>query len=134
MKKLLLITVVLVSGLLLSVKSDGQDKKKTGDVYNQAEVMPVFPGGEEALRTYLASNVNYPDDAKKEGVQGKVFVNFIIDEAGKVGNVKVLKGVSPSIDKEAVRVVAGMPDWTPGKEKGKNVKVQFTIPIQFALK
>ncbi len=134
MKKFVFILIVLVSGLLFIVQSNGQEQKKSGDVFIQVDEMPVFPGGEDALRTYIAGNVKYPDVAKKEGIAGKVIVTFVIDESGKVTDVKVVRGVHKLLDEESVRVVSGMPAWQPGKEKGKAVKVQYTIPIQFALK
>ena len=134
MKKYGLFLVVLISGFFLTFSSVGQETKKSGDVYFQAEEMPVFPGGESAFRNYIVENVKYPDEAKKAGISGKVFVSFIIDEKGNVTDVKVLKSVNPLLDKESVRVISGMPAWQPGKEKGKAVKVQYTVPVQFALK
>ncbi len=103
-------------------------------VYDKVEQMPEFPGGEYALRKYVAGEVNYPADAKKAGIQGKVFVSFIVSKEGDVTNVKIARSASPSLDKEAQRVIEGMPKWTPGKEKGVNVAVQYTMPINFALK
>jgi TonB family protein len=103
-------------------------------VFMVVEEMPEFPGGEVALRTYIAGAVNYPEDAKKAGIQGKVFISFVVDKAGKVIDAKIARGASPSLDKEALRVIESMPAWKPGKQKGVNVAVQYTMPIQFALK
>jgi TonB family protein len=111
--------------------SKGPDKN---GVYNTVEEMPSFQGGDAALRDYIIKNVVYPDDAKKAGIQGKVYVSFVVDEKGAVTDVKVIKSASPSLDKEAFRVMSAMPKWNPGKEKGKAVKVQFTMPVNFALK
>ena len=93
--------------------------------------MPVFPGGDQEMRKFLALNVRYPVDAMQNGKKGKVYVNFVIDELGKVNNITVLKGVYPSLDAEAMRVVEIMPDWKPGLLDGKPVKVGYTVPITF---
>ena len=95
--------------------------------------MPVFPGGEEALMKFIINEVKYPDDAKKAGIQGKVFVNFIVNKEGNIVHPKITRGVSPSLDKEALRVINKMPQWTPGKNKGETVSVRFTMPIMFKL-
>jgi len=95
--------------------------------------MPEYPGGETALMNDLIGAIKYPEEAKKNGVQGKVFVSFVVDEQGKVTNAKIERGVEASLDKESLRVVNGLKTWKPGKEKGKAVKVAFTIPINYAL-
>jgi protein TonB len=95
--------------------------------------MPEYPGGETALMNDLIGEIKYPEEAKKNGVQGKVFVSFVVDEQGKVTNAKIERGVEASLDKESLRVVNGLKTWKPGKEKGKAVKVAFTIPINYAL-
>lgn len=107
----------------------------TGDkVCEKADVMPQFVGGNEAMTNFLINNVKYPEKAKKAGKTGKVYVSFIVDVKGKVSNVKVVKSVDPELDAEAVRCVSLMPDWTPGKDKGKAVSVQLILPINFQLK
>ncbi len=107
---------------------------KEDSVFIVVDQMPKFPGGEVALRQFIARGITYPDDAKKAGIQGKVIVKFVVDKKGNVVNSKIFSGVSPSIDKEALRVINTMPKWEPGKNKGKTVAVQYTMPIQFALK
>jgi protein TonB len=97
------------------------------------EEKPEFPGGEAEMMKWIASNVKYPEIAKENGVTGKVFIQFVINKDGKVVNVEVLRGVDPYLDKEAVRVVSSMPSWTPGKQRGKTVKVSFQLPINFKL-
>ena len=92
--------------------------------------MPEFKGGMDALIKYMGTNIKYPKETKKEGV---VHVSFIVDEKGNVTNAEVIKKVAPELDKEALRVVKIMPKWTPGKDKGKNVKVKMTLPISFKL-
>ncbi len=116
-----------------TARKEAAQLKKNGDVYYIAEEMPEFPGGEQALRNFLANALNYPEEAKKKGLSGKVFVSFVIDIDGAVTAAKIERGVDSLLDKEALRVVAGLPKWKPGKEKGEAVKVQFTVPINFAL-
>jgi protein TonB len=112
----------------------------TDDKYNKpdepflfVEEMPEFPGGEKALLNYLAVNVKYPVVAQENGIQGKVYVSFVIDENGHIINVELLRGVDKSLNNEAIRVISSMPKWKPGKQRGKAVKVRFTVPIVFEL-
>jgi protein TonB len=93
------------------------------EIFTIVEDMPSFPGGEEALFKYLAQNIKYPQIAKEAGITGRVFVNFVIDKEGNVTDVKVLRGIGGGCDEEAVRVVKNMPKWSPGKQRGKPVKV-----------
>lgn len=123
------------TGQTKEVPAKAEVKTSTGNtVFTVVEKMPEFPGGEAAVREYIAKSVKYPEDAKKAGIQGKVFVTFVVDKTGKVLDAKIARGASPSLDKEALRVVETMPAWTPGQQHGENVAVQYTIPIQFALK
>lgn len=98
-----------------------------------AEVMPEYPGGKEAMFSYMVESMKYPKSAEKESKEGKVFVSFVIDKSGKVVDVEVAKGFDAQCDAEALRVVKEMPDWTPGKQEGKNVAVKMMLPISFAL-
>ncbi|MDD2306891.1 MAG: M56 family metallopeptidase [Prolixibacteraceae bacterium] len=118
-----------VTGLATQEKSD----KAQDEVFVVVDEMPEYPGGVMALRTFLASNVKYPIEAQKKGIQGKVFVNFVVEKDGTVGLVKIARGVDPSLDAEALRVVKLLTNWKPGKEKGKDVRVSYTVPIQFKL-
>ncbi len=99
------------------------------------EKMPEFPGGQTALMQYLSSNIKYPEECRKMGVEGKVFVKFIVDATGNIINVQVLRGVVDGklLEKEAIRVVQSMPKWKPGTQGGKAVSVYFTLPISFKL-
>jgi len=99
------------------------------------EQMPEFPGGQGALMQYLSSNIKYPEESRKMGVEGKIYVKFIVDKTGSIVNTQVLRGVPDGklLEKEAVRVVQSMPKWTPGKQNGKEVAVYFTLPISFKL-
>ncbi len=110
-------------------ESAPQSKK----VYKSVEQMPMFPGGEMALMKYLQSHINYPPEAAKNDIGGRVIVQFIIDETGQVGEVKVLRHVSEEIDAEAVRVVKTLPKFEPGRQDGEAVSVWYTLPISFKL-
>ena len=102
-------------------------------IFTVVEVMPEFSGGINALMKYLSDNIKYPEEAKKEGIQGRVFVNFVVEKSGKVNNVNVIRGIGGGCDEEAIRVISSMPDWKPGLENGKAVRVDYNIPIKFAL-
>jgi protein TonB len=116
------------------VSSYVEDKYKKTDVpFILVEEMPEFPGGQKALLNYLSTHVNYPEIAQENGIQGKVYVSFVIDENGNIRNVNILRGVDKSLDSESIRVVQSMPKWKPGKQRGKAVKVQFNVPITFEL-
>lgn len=96
--------------------------------------MPQFTGGTDAMFKYLVENIKYPNDAKEKGISGTVFIKFIVDKKGKISNVNLIRGVYPSMDEEALRVVAAMPDWKPGKdENGKAVNVEYALPISYKL-
>ena len=104
-----------------------------GEVFQVVEVDPQFEGGLEALYKYLAENIKYPEQAKSDGIQGRVFVRFVIEADGSVTNAQVLRGIGGGCDEEALRVVEAMPKWTPGMQQGKPVRVQFNLPITFKL-
>ncbi len=113
--------------------SKSEQSKNDDEVFMVVEEMPEYPGGVEALRMFLAQSVKYPMEAVKKGVQGKVYVNFVVEKDGSVGLVKIARGVSPELDAEALRVVKLLNNWVPGKQKGKPVRVSYTVPINFAL-
>jgi TonB family protein len=103
------------------------------NVFNIVEEMPEFPGGELEMRKFIAQRVKYPVIAQDNGIQGKVYVTFVVEKDGSVGRIKIARGVDPSLDAEAMRVVNEMPAWTPGKQRGVNVAVAYTVPIEFVL-
>jgi periplasmic protein TonB len=110
-------------------------KSPDGSVYFVVEEMPDFQGGgQEGFRRYIGENVRYPADAKDEGIEGRVFIQFIVKSDGTVGEAKVVRGVHKTLDQEALRVVLDSPEWKPGKQDGKPVDVAFTFPIIFSLK
>ena len=96
--------------------------------------MPVFPGGDAALLKYLGENTTYPENAKKNKIEGKVILRFCVTEKGSINKISVLQGVNPEIDAEAIRVVSTLPAFIPGKQNGKAVPVWYMVPITFALK
>ena len=112
------------------VEEDVEEEK----IFKIVEDMPQFPGGQQALMKYLAENIKYPAIARDAGIQGTVFVTFVVDENGNVGEVEVLRGIGGGADEEAKRVVRSMPKWKPGKQRGKPVKVQYNLPVRFTLK
>ena len=103
------------------------------EVFRSVEQMPQFPGGEAELMRYLSSHINYPPMAAEDGVQGKVIVQFVVDKTGKVGEVKVVRSVDKDLDREAVRVCASLPKFTPGRQNGRPVSVWYTLPVSFKL-
>lgn len=127
-------------------KADGQDAEKEKPkvinvveyqdeepVFTVVEEMPKFPGGNKALYTYLGESIKYPKVAQEKDIEGTVYVTYVVEKDGTVTHVKILRGVHESLDKEAVRVVKEMPKWEPGKEKGKPVRVQYSLPIKYTL-
>lgn len=110
-----------------------ENQKEPSDVLSIADKMPEFPGGMRKLMEYLANNVKYPVSAQEKNIQGRVIVTFIVEKDGSIVSPKVLYGIDPSLDSEAVRVISGMPKWTPGKNKGEAVSVKYTLPVTFRL-
>lgn len=105
------------------------------EIYEVVDEPATFPGGYEALKKYLSNNIVYPPNAKEAGISGKVFLKFIISKEGQISNVKIMRGIPdcPECDREALRVVKGMPNWIPGKNRGKAVNSAFNLPVQFKL-
>lgn len=118
---------------ILSLKGFTQTIPTASDttVYTVVEQMPEFPGGTTSLFRYLGKNIIYPEKARINGIEGIVFVSFVIGGGGEVSEVAIVKGVSPELDQEALRVVRKMPPWKPGKQSGKPVSVKYQVPIKF---
>ena len=103
-------------------------------VFVVVEKMPEFPGGQQALFKYLSENVKYPVIAQENGIQGRVICQFVVNKDGSIVDVEVVRsGGDPSLDKEAIRVIKSMPKWKPGKQRGKPVRVKYTVPVNFKL-
>ena len=113
--------------------AEGTFEPVQGDVFDVVEEMPQYPGGPQALFEFLSQNVQYPKEAAKAGIQGRVIVTFVVEKDGSICESKVVKSVDPSLDAEALRVINAMPNWKPGKQNGKEVRVKYTVPVAFML-
>lgn len=115
------------------MKEVEEEEIEEEEIFTIVEKMPEFPGGIEALFAYLSKNIKYPAMAKDANIQGKVYITFIVNPKGEIEGVKVLRGIGGGCDEEAVRVVKKMPNWIPGKQRGRPVKVQYNLPVNFIL-
>ena len=129
MKRLIFMSLMATCCLttVLAQKTVVSQKDQKEEPFDVVEDMPAFPGGMEAMIQFISNNIQYPADAQKQKVDGRVLVNFVVEKDGSITEVKVIKPTFPSLDAEAVRVVKAMPKWKP-------VRVQFTMPINFSLK
>jgi protein TonB len=136
MKRLIFMSLMATCCLttVLAQKTVVSQKDQKEEPFDVVEDMPAFPGGMEAMIQFISNNIQYPADAQKQKVDGRVLVNFVVEKDGSITEVKVIKPTFPSLDAEAVRVVKAMPKWKPGYQKGQAVRVQFTMPINFSLK
>jgi TonB family protein len=125
--------IVSVDEMNSSQKKANAVQADTGQVFRIVEKMPQFPGGTKALLHYLSTNIKYPAEARKANIQGRVFIQFVVEKDGSISHVRVLKGIGQGCDKESVAVVKNMPRWIPGKQKGKPVRVEYNLPIKFSL-
>jgi protein TonB len=105
----------------------------TDQIFTVVEEMPAYKGGLEAMGSFLGSNINYPESARKNGTEGTVFTQFIVNTDGSISDISVTKGIGGGCDEEAVRVLKAMPSWIPGKQNGKAVRVRFVLPIKYKL-
>lgn len=111
-----------------------EEEPEEQTIFEVVEQMPEFPdGGMAGLMKYLSKNIKYPTIAQENGTQGRVTVQFVVNKDGSIVDAKVLRGVDPYLDKEAVRVIMGMPKWKPGMQRGKPVRVKYTVPVMFRL-
>jgi periplasmic protein TonB len=111
----------------------GDATEERDEIHFWTEKMPEFPGGNKALMRYLASALKFPDEALRSRIDGTVYIRFVVDKKGKVSNIEVQRSLHPALDAEAVRVIASMPDWTPGEQNMKPVNVYYTVPISFRI-
>lgn len=135
MRYLLIIPLAATIGLLAACTETPAEavQEEVEQVYKEADVMPEFPGGMEEMMQYMIQSMKYPKELQEANIAGKVFVRFVVDTEGKVGQVEVVKSLHEQLDAEAVRVISGMPDWTPGKNDGKAVNVELVLPISYTL-
>ncbi len=110
-----------------------EEEEEDNVVFVIVENKPEFPGGDQALMKYIAENIKYPVIAQENGIQGRVICQFVVNKDGSIVDIDVVRSVDPSLDKEAIRVIKSMPKWKPGKQRGKAVRVKFTLPIVFRL-
>ena len=117
-----------------SLRMDTIEKaEEKEEIFGIVETMPMFRGGEQKLMEFIGNNVVYPKEAIEAGIEGRVFVEFYIEKDGTVCDAKVLRGIGYGCDEEALRVIGLMPKWSPGKQRGKAVRVRYTLPINFKL-
>ncbi len=130
MKKLILLAAVaLFCGTSAMAQTDEVDEA----VFVVVEKSPEFPGGDDSLYAFIGRNIKYPEAAKKNKIEGRVFVTFVIEKDGQVSNAKLLRDIGGGCGEEALRVVNSMPKWKPGTQRGNPVRVQFNLPIMFQL-
>lgn len=115
------------------MKQADEEVVEEQEIFMVVENAPAFPGGDVARMKFLQDNIKYPQMARESGIQGTVYVTFVVERNGNVTDVKILRGIGGGCDEEAVRVVQNMPKWEPGKQRGKPVRVQFNMPIKFTL-
>ncbi len=110
-----------------------EEEESAQQIFTVVETMPEFPGGQGALLQFLAKSIKYPVIAQENGIQGRVTCSFVVNKDGSIVDAEVIRGVDPSLDKEAIRVINTMPKWSPGKQRGKPVRVKYTVPVTFRL-
>lgn len=143
MKIITLITILIITSIISEQafsQENIENKRETIQTTNDSDEVFVFveeqaefPGGQDSLIKFLIRNIKYPELAKELGVQGTVYLKFIVEKDGRITNIKVIRGVHPSIDAEAIRVVKMFPNWIPGKQRGRPVRIYYNLPIKFTL-
>ena len=123
----------VVEKVVIEEPKEEVKQEVTQKIFDVVEQQPSFPGGQTALLQWLQRNIHYPPVAEENGIQGRVVVSFVVEPDGSITNVQVVRGVDPSLDKEAVRVTKAMPKWQPGKQNGQAVRVKYNLPVQFRL-
>ena len=116
-----------------TVSPEAAGKEEKGEVFVAVEEQPLYPGGNAAMMKFLGDNIKYPVAAQKNGIQGRVITNFVVEKDGSLTDIKIVRGADPLLDAEAVRVIQSMPKWKPGTQKGQIVRVRFTLPVVFRL-
>lgn len=115
------------------VVEEEEEEESAQQIFTVVEKQPEFPGGTAELFKYLSKAIKYPVIAQENGIQGRVVCSFVVNRDGSIVDIQVMRGVDPSLDKEAVRVISEMPKWKPGEQRGKPVRVRFILPVQFRL-
>jgi protein TonB len=147
MKKIIVILgIALIASCAISKKKEASSETQLQDIvvvetdesdeeaiYVVVETMPEFPGGIDSMMAYLGRTISYPEKARKKGIEGKVYVQFIVRKDGTLGDIKVIRGIGGGCDEESISAIKNMPNWTPGKQRGKPVPVRIVQPINFRL-
>jgi len=133
MKKLLILFTLFTPQFIFS-QQDSTNKTEEVIFDGIAETMPEYPGGQAEMIKFIIKNIEYPTIAQENNISGKVYVRFVVEKDGNISDIKVVRGVSPELDQEAIRVIKMMPKWKPGTQRGEPVRVTFTLPINFTLK
>ena len=115
------------------IEMEEEAEIKEDHIFAVVESMPEYPGGDIARQKFLGNNIHYPTMARESGIQGMVYVTFVVERDGSVTDVRVMRGIGGGCDEEAIRVVQSMPKWIPGKQRNKPVRVQFNLPVRFTL-
>lgn len=134
-KKLSSLAIFLMISVC-SLNVNAQEERETNSedvIFTVVEDQAEFPGGQDSLMKFLAANIHYPQAAKEKGIRGRVIITFIVEKDGSLSNIKVLRDIGDGCGDEAIRVVKLMPKWKPAKQRGKNVRQQFVLPITFRL-
>ncbi len=124
---------VQAAGPPMAAPGPAVEEGDENDIFEVVEQNPSFPGGEAELMKWLHKNLKYPPVAQENGIQGKVYIQFVVNKDGSIVDPKIIRSADTSLDKEAMRVVQAMPKWTPGRQRGKAVRVRFTLPVTFRL-
>ena len=118
---------------VVKVEVEVEEEEQEEEIFLVVEQQPSFPGGEAELYKYLFNNIQYPDVAKNNNITGRVYLTFVVEKDGTIANAKILRDIGGGCGAEALRVVNSMPKWTPGKQRGQAVRVQFNLPVSFDL-
>lgn len=134
MRNIFILTFSLFFNICFAQESESSNK--SDGPFTIVEEMPSFKGGDAAMIRFIQKNVKYPQLEKESGISGTCYVTFIVEKNGKLGEIKILRGVSggPGLDKEALRVVKKMPKWKPGRQNGKKIRVQYNLPIKYTIR
>ncbi|UKN02151.1 energy transducer TonB [Paracrocinitomix mangrovi] len=134
LKQVLFTFIVVIAFTQTTLANDfPPDTSKSEMVYDMPEQMPEFPGGSDAMERFIIDNIKYPPLAKEKRIQGKVYVQFIVEKDGQLTEIKIRRGAHELLDQEAIRVIKLMPEWKPGSMRGRTVRTRYTVPITFAL-
>ena len=134
MYRLIAFAFILIGFSQNSFSKDIQtDSTSKGMIFDMPEQMPKYPGGGDAMEQFINNNIKYPAEAKSKNIQGKVYVQFVVEKDGSISDVTIRRGAHKLLNQEAIRVVKLMPNWVPGSTRGKTVRVRYTLPITFSL-